>query len=134
MNKQTLTVFGAGLLLGAALVWQFARRVDTRIQVQEKIVTQNDVKTITRTVERPDGTKETLQTVVYRSQQASTTKVDVQKAKRPDWLVGVSAGSQLSHLGLTYGASVDRRVIGPVFAGVYGRTDGEFGLNVRLEF
>lgn len=134
MNKQTLSVFVAGLLIGGGLIWQFARRVDTRIQVQEKIVTQNDVKTITRTVERPDGTKEILQTVVDRSQQASTTKVDIQKTKRPDWLVGVSAGSQLSRLDAIYGASVDRRILGPVFGGIYGRTDGEFGLSVRLEF
>jgi len=66
--------------------------------------------------------------------QQTNKQLIAQTTKKPQWNLGLSAGSQLREFGLIYGARVERRVLGPVFAGVYGRTDGEFGLSVALEF
>jgi hypothetical protein len=74
-------------------------------------------------------------------------EVLVEKLRRPDWRVSALVGLNVPNLGqvtelsvggvlpaLALGASVDRRIIGPVSAGVWGLSSGQFGLGVSFEF
>jgi hypothetical protein len=120
--------------VGAALAYWLYPRVEVQTEIKERTVVQNDIRTIIRTVERPDGTKETVKEVVDNSTQQMSKDFTAKVAKKPQWILTAGAGSALSPIEVIYSASVARRVIGPIFAGAYGRTDGELGLTVGLEF
>lgn len=61
-------------------------------------------------------------------------------AYRPDWRIGVQAGGSLQTPlipvagPLVLGFTVDRRVIGPVWAGVWVQTGGAAGVGLSVEF
>ncbi len=86
-----------------------------------------------------------VQTVVANSDHTEATKTDVAEndgklkervvekvvdheriveGKKPDWLVGAKVGLQLDGWKPTYGGEVDRRIIGPVFAGAWTQAGG----------
>lgn len=65
------------------------------------------------------------------------------EAKKPDWLVSPMIGVDLANLkiaqGLTtgpfvFGASVQRRVLGPIYVGPFGLSNGTVGVVGTLEF
>lgn len=121
-------------VIGAVLVYNLYPRVEVKTQVQEKIVVRNDIRTVTRLIERPDGTKESVTETVDNSEREASKSTTVVKNMRKDYLAGVGAGVQFKDLKPIYSATVARRMFGPAFAGAYGRTDGEFGLTFTLEF
>lgn len=60
-------------------------------------------------------------------------RVDV-KAPRPDWRVGGLVGIDLGGLSPTYGAQLERRIIGPVYVGAWGLSSGQGGISVGVEW
>lgn len=56
----------------------------------------------------------------------------VEPSALPDWRVSGLVG--LSRQDLVYGASIERRVLGPVHAGVWGLSSGAVGLSVGFDF
>lgn len=52
--------------------------------------------------------------------------------KKPNYMIGALAESGLD-MKPKYGVTLDRRVLGPVWMGAYGKTNKEFGLTVKLE-
>lgn len=106
----------------------------------EKIVYKERVD-INRHVDKketllPDGTKITETSTTTKK--TSDKSIDQQKEKltlienKPNWSAGLYK-SQDGYLG-----TVDRRILGSVFLGVYGRTSAnkpnEFGIGLRMEF
>lgn len=65
-------------------------------------------------------------------------------APRKDWIVGPMVGIDVRNLGLrdgalqtgplAFGGMVQRRIVGPVFGGVYALHNGTAGLTVQFEF
>lgn len=51
--------------------------------------------------------------------------------KKPDYLVGVLVETDYSKP--IYGVSIDRRILGPIFLGAYGKTDKQVGLSLKME-
>jgi len=51
-------------------------------------------------------------------------KIREVEAKKPDWLISGRAGILLDERRPVYGASVDRRIVGPVFVGLWGQAAG----------
>ncbi len=116
-----------GLAIGAATVWYFYPRVEVRTEIEETV--RRDV--VTRIVERPDGGKETI--IIDRSKEHSTSVTEISPPKL--WLasVGASSGDNLSR-DFKYSASVQRRVVGPFFAGLQADTEGSIGMLLTVEF
>ena len=113
-------------------------------------------KTVWRNVEtRPDGTTVDRSIVHEGSRQdSSATETgrrteeragvrEIEKTSvttlRPDWRVGVQVGAALKPAlvitgPLVIGASVERRIVGGVSAGLWGNTVGAGGASVSVEF
>lgn len=112
------------------------------VEVVKQVTTENKniVVTQVETVNK-DGTK-TIKTV---TEDKSTTKVQenrttesdkITSSQKPQWKVSGLAGVKIDDLKsrLVYGAAVERRILGPVFVGVWGNTERMAGVTVGLEF
>jgi len=107
--------------------------------IKEVEVIKRDVRTVIKEVVRPDGTKETDTVIEDRTRERTRTDSDrsnetIVTNEKPQWKVDLSTRTKIQDLIPVYGASVSRRIIGPVFVGVNGWTDSSFGLSVGLEF
>lgn len=97
--------------------------------VHEREVERTDTRatetaaTDTSRVEAHDATRETARTVT---------------SAKPNWRVGVLAGAQMRFdplsLSPALGAHVERRILGPVWLGVWGLHAGTAGLSLSVEF
>jgi hypothetical protein len=134
-------------------------KVDTQAQERVKELTaQLDTlqrHTHTEKTVKPDGTKTTVtDTTVDRSvdthkdttadaeqkqtSQTSTVRevtktVEVSRA-RPDWRVGALVGFDINSKAFSYGATVERRILGPLSVGAWGLSNGVGGISLTLEF
>lgn len=119
-------------LIGAALGAVVTKRYWPSVQVTEKlkIVTDTKVetKTVTKYVERPDGTKERIEFKDVNYLQLS--KVDMTPVPRPDWTVGLLIDWHLEVPNLVIG----RRVFGDVFVTGELDTKGNFRIGALIQF
>ena len=112
----------------------------------DKKQTAQDTHTVTKTTETvaPSGAKtidvttttDTVTKVVDTDKQEDKTNSVTTPSKQSKWNVAVIGGIDATNIakGLTYGASVNKEVIGPVTAGVYGLSNGNFGVSIGLNF
>lgn len=131
MNKY-VAVLVLGIVAGALAVYQF-RPPEVRVEVQEKEIVRTDTKTVTRVVERPDGTKETVIESTDKSVSKATKSESVTKTLQKNWNVAIAAHTN-RELELHYSVHVQRRVLGPFYAGVSANTIGMVGLSLGMEF
>jgi len=131
--KNIVVSFIAGAVIGIA-VFAYYRKPTEKVIKQTQVVEQVRVRTVTKTVQKPDGSKEIVQVIEDNSTKTAKGSSTVEKRLKPNWILGVSAGTRLSSFEPVYALETNRRLIGPVFAGAYGRTDGEFGFTIKLEF
>lgn len=99
--------------------------------IEEKVV-HRDV--ITKIIERqlPDGSTLIETEILDRSKENSRT--DTIPAPRTTLLITGMAGLDLRSRDLVYGAAVQRQLLGPVWIGAYGLTNGTVGMSVSLSF
>lgn len=103
-------------------------------------IQQQQLKLFETTKVTENSTKDTT----TQTEQNTSTTVET---KRQDWKVGVLAGVdtktflkvneegwQLNAPSLTYGAQVERKVVGPFWLGAWGTTNGTLGLSVSASF
>lgn len=106
-------------------------------KVETKIVTevQERERVVTRSMERPDGTKETI--VVETRAKNSTQNID-QKITQPKervWSASISAGRGNYLTGEpVYSLGVARKLLPNLSLGLYARTDRELGATLILNF
>jgi hypothetical protein len=117
-------------------------QIETQIKevIKEVEVVKKDTVTVVHEVKRPDGTVEidtrtedksviTTQTDKKTEQQSIITNI------KPQWKAsGLAAVDFNNDRRLTYGISVERRLLGPVFVGVQGYDNKMIGISVGLEF
>jgi hypothetical protein len=147
-NFQKITL---AIVIATGLGYAFGRYAQpAKVQIQEKEVNKQvaivDHNTVTEThqVKQPDGTIVT-DTTTKDLDVDKTSSIDTKQEKetisntKPQWKVQGLVG--LSSVGLTqplYGAGVERRILGPVSAGVWGLTGGNNGvtggLSLSVEF
>lgn len=130
--KKNLLLLLAGLIAGAALGISL-KKPQIKTEIVEKEVVKTDVRTITKILERPDGTKETVIDTIDKSKASSSKSETMTKILQRDWLI--SAGAHIDYkLMPEYSLLVQRRVLGPLFAGLQGSSTGKVGLLVGMEF
>lgn len=112
----------------------------------EKVVYRENRHVNTKIIEtiKPDGTivKETYivdETVVFVDKEKEVERIKeamkIVETQKPQWKVSASTNILGKDKPLdVYQLSVDRRILGPIFVGIYGRTDKEFGAGVGIEF
>jgi hypothetical protein len=122
------------------------RVVEVVKTIREQVKTQTRRQVKTRTEEKPDGTKITVRTETGTETKtetdtrsdgqktASTEKVSVDRYWSPDWSVRGLAGVDLRSKAFTYGAAVERRVVGPVWLGAWALSSGVVGASVGVTF
>ena len=108
-----------------------------KIHQEEIAKLKESVRIETRIIVKKDGTQET---VIIEEREKEETNSNVLKSEKKisfkkQWSVGLSAGgSGLFRGDPIYTLSVDRRVLGELFVGLYGRSDKELGLNLKYQF
>lgn len=134
MVKQLLTALGIGLVAGAALTYYVFPQIEEREVIKHEVVVQNRVRTVIKTVERPDGSKETTESREDNSTRTDAASSLKQKSSLKNWNAAALATVRLNDLQPVYGALLQRRVLGPVFVGVLVRANGELGISLGMEF
>ena len=167
--------FGAGFLV-AWLLFRSDKKVEYREQIKiqyvdkveykdrivEKVAEdvsssrQQNVRVITKYIERPDGTKEMTKEEVSDTRDTDSSKttidktqdteakrevvvqkeVQIEKVETPvvkDWHLSASAGLTTSAVPL-YGAQVERRILGPVFVGLRADTNPSGSIVLGFDF
>ncbi len=121
--KTALIALVVGLLIGGSLAYLKPANVKEVVKFKEK------TRTVTKVVERPDGTKET--TIVKDSEIQHESKRT--QSGLPDWTV--LASTSLNNPGTpVYTLSVYRRILGTLAVGAYARSDRELGVGVSYSF
>lgn len=137
-----------GVLVAAGLGYAFGRyaqpakvEIKKEVQIKEVEVTKKNVVVVTHEEKRPDGTVVTDTRTVDTSTEASTKNSSSKESTvitnaKPQWKIGGGAGIKYNEVNLqpVYTLSAERRILGPIFVGAYGRTDKEVGLSVSIEF
>lgn len=127
--KDTLIKIGGVALL---LAFMFGLgRYTAPAKIEEKQIVTKETEYITREIVKPDGTivKETIKkdTAIKENQ----TIVD---NKKSDYKVSIIPQYNFADKKMIYGASVEKRIIGNVFAGLYADTNTSVGLTISMEF
>lgn len=123
------------LILGAVAGFWACKKLtkpETRIEVQEKEIIKTDVRTVTRTIERPDGSKETVTETTDKTKTTASKQAVVQTSK-PNWAIGIAAESDYK-LKPVYEVEVNRRILGPIFVGLSINSEAEAGIRLLMEF
>lgn len=125
-------------------------------RIVEKIVKDTDTKknndkvlVKTETI-KPDGTKivetklvdksttETVKNSTTNSDKESSTETSKEKTteyKKDSILISLGVKTNLDNFpNLSYGIMVNKRILGPVYAGAFGFTDKTVGLNLGISF
>jgi hypothetical protein len=135
INWKTLIVYTIVIVvLSVVVTKRFWPTIDTQVKVEEKEIIKHDVRTIIKEQTNPDGssTKETI--IVDNSKEVSAKKFEQTTTKKNDWFVAAGAEATSRSLNPIYRIEVNRRVLGDVYVGVSGRTDGLIGLQIGFSF
>lgn len=136
MNWKTLgiyTIVVAALAVGATKrLWP---TIDTKVTVQEKEVIRKDVQTVIKEVVKPDGTKETVTTIVDKSKESSVKKSEEIVMKKNEWFVAAGAEMRLNDLqNPVYKIEANRRILGDIYLGGTVNTQGAVGVQIGFSF
>ena len=120
-----------GLILLALAAAYGTGRYLAPAKVETKEVVKTNTEYITRVVTTKDGTviKETIKKDQVTKD--TSTKVETQK---PQYKAGAVAKLALNDGTVSYGAIVERRVLGNIFMGVYADTQRTVGVTASMEF
>jgi hypothetical protein len=100
-----------------------------------KEVVHNDIQTIIKTVQLPNGTKETTETIVDKSVKKESDKKEIVIASKPQWMFDVGARAKVTEIQtIVYDLQVQRRIVGPFFLGGKISTDKSVGVSIGMEF
>lgn len=156
----SIVVFG---LICSSLGYYFApektvERVKTVEVIKEVIVEKivrevnRDIETTTTVEERPDGTTITTTTErdtstevartdreTGRDSETTADKTTISTRSKKNWLatalVGVERqGTSFDFTQSAFTGVIQRRILGEVYAGIYGSSNGDIGLAVSLRF
>lgn len=129
-----------GVIAGIAyFAGQHFAQPKIEIQYQDRVVYQQaeqkrEVKNV-KTIKKPDGTLEVLDTSTLdsfiQSQTEKETKAEKTESPAGSVLVQGLAAYQDAHF--IYGAAASKRILGPVTVGLFGFTDMRIGVSVGFE-
>lgn len=134
MNKYLIMLgIGVGLLAAGYVTGRYFQPARIETKTVEKEVIKKDIRTVIKEV-KSDGTQTTTE-IVDNSESWNTSVEQFKAMQKPQWKAQVLVGVKDFKLSdPIYGVGVERRVLGPFSAGVYGKTNNEYGLTLSMEF
>lgn len=132
-------LFALGIGYGVGRHLQPAE-IKTEIKEVEKIVEKikKDIVIVEREVRQPDGTVIVDRETRDRSEEAirrdTRREEETEINNKAQWKANIHVKSSISNLVPQYGASVERRILGPVWVGVGAYQDGTANVSVGWEF
>jgi hypothetical protein len=127
--KSVLIKIGGVVLL---LAFMFGLgRYTAPVKVEEKQIITKETEYITREIVKPDGTivKETI-----KKDTATKENQTIVDNKKAGFKVAIIPQYNFGTKETIYGATVEKRILGNVFAGVYADTNKTVGVVVSMEF
>lgn len=106
---------------------------DAKHTIEEKVVYKDRIKTQIREVikEGPDGTRVTERFITKDEKKKKQATKKESKPVKKDWLLGVGIpviGDEV------YDVRLERRILGDLYIGVKGDSQGTFGVGVTILF
>lgn len=132
-NRNVLILVVLVAVASAGITRYFFPQVEFKNVETTKEVVHNDIKTIIKTIERPDGTKETVEETTDKSIKKESSKNSTIIATKNQWMFDVGARTNFSRE-VYYDLQVQRRILGPFFIGAKASTDKTVGLSIGMEF
>lgn len=93
---------------------------------------ESEAASQSQAAERDKETKREVE-VRYVDRKVEVERLKIVEAAKPQWSVAAGAGLQAGPRAV-YRGQVERRIIGPIWAGVYATTSKEIGAQVRFEW
>lgn len=127
--KSTLIKIGGVVLL---LAFMFGLgRYTAPAKIEEKQIVTKETEYITREIVKPDGTvvKETI-----KKDTATKENQTVVDNKKAGFKVSLIPQYSFDTKKTTYGATVEKRIMGNIFVGIYADTDKKIGATISMEF
>lgn len=131
--KLVVVIVLASAIVGGVIERGVSKKDETK--TVEKEVVKN--KIITKIVEKyhMDGSVDRDIVIDDGSVIERDKKTDIIIASKPsDWYIHGSAGIRAHYLERVYSLGVDRRILGPIWLGIYGNTQEEVGLRIGMQF
>lgn len=132
--KTILILVVATATISAGLTRFYWPAIETQTVEVTKEVVRTDIRTVTRLIERPDGTKESVTETIDRSTKHESNTSSSTVYARKDWFLGIGASTELKRLEPVYNVQINRRILGPFYVGAQATTRGSIGLNLGMEF
>lgn len=135
--KSQVIILAVVIASTVAVTRYYFPRIETQTIDVIKEVIRTDVHTITRVVEKPDGTKETIIDHTDKSVENKDEKHSDTKFASKNWQMSGSASldyTELTRLEPVYGIQVQRRILGPFYLGALADTSKKIGVSVGMEF
>lgn len=128
LTKIGLTILLLGVAFGVGRYTAPSNKTNTN-----ETNTTTETRVIEREITRPDGTKEKEKVTenIKETEKKSTTIVE---NKKPDWKANLLGGYSFTEKKIVYGASIEKRYLGPISLGVWGNTQNTYGVSIGLEF
>jgi hypothetical protein len=156
MGKTTMTLIQKGLLILLLCAASFGlgryltptkvvKEVEEKIVEVVKEVVKQVGKTQTHIIETtyPDGkyVKETFildeKTVVIEKDKFTEVvkkETETIENSKAQYKIGITTGFNIDNRKQDYGVQLERRLLGNIWGGVYGKTDKDLGVVVKMEF
>jgi hypothetical protein len=135
MFWKNIRLISLALILGLGFGFYAGKKDnETEYTKKEQNREKEETKIVEKIIERPGKEKIIYRTIRERTDKRTKKQTEI-VTKSPDWLVGVSADSDaILGRGGSYTISLDRKVLGDLYMGVYGSTDNQVGLSLRYSF
>lgn len=133
-TRNVLILLIVAVVVSAGLTRYYFPKVEYKNVEVTKEVVRNDIKTIVKTIERPDGTKETISETTDKSIKKETNSKEITIASKNQWIFDIGARMNVSDRDIVYDLQVQRRIVGPFFAGLKASTDKTIGVSIGMEF
>jgi len=135
MDKKKILIFSVYtvLLLGAGF---YSGKGDFDSKTTSTTETRNteDSRIIERIVIKPGGEKIIYREIIVHKDATVKNRV-VTIRNSNNWLVGLTYGHQDYYNGKeVYTLSLDRKILGGAYMGLYGTSTGELGVGLRFSF
>jgi hypothetical protein len=130
-NKKASAVIIAimALVLTHGTAYYYGYKKPPQVEIKQVETVKKDVVTVVKEVERPDGTKEKVTTIVDKSKESSKTSTSIKKQEL-QYLVGISYNISTQ----AYKIDASRRIFGPVFGTVEASSNGNLFIGGKYEF
>ena len=99
--------------------------------LETKEVVRKETEYITREVKQPDGT--VTKEVIYRDIK-ETDKTAKTIYEKPNYKASVIPQYNFDSKEVTYAGTIEKRISGPIFVGIYADTKKTIGATISIEF